>query len=1185
MSTSRFLFFIICISFLVSNVTYAQSGSWPGRFFKGYAKSIKGGGFIYHSPQPGVTSSLLLRSIDSVQYIEWETEVIPASYSELTVKLMWIFGIDANTDSHNFKLFVNGNYCLTFSNPLVSEMKPFQVEGVKGSSLLFRTTMLDKYGDPMGYAQLNLPVSMIELGKPQRIRIVGESKESRSWYMTFEAGVEEKLEIRQVPALVRGDHGNFIPVVFQFVHLGEPVNGTLQVAGTQESKFLLEAGFTEVKVLLPENTPPGEHAARISISGEQSYSRNFTISQPRHFTIFLVQHTHTDIGYTRPQTEILPDHLRYIDYALDFCDQTDSLPDDARFRWTCETSWAVREYLKTRPVSQVERLRKRVKEGRIELTGLYLNSSDLADETMIAVTLQPIGEFRKQGFPVKAAMQSDINGVPWCLTDYLSGAGIEYLNMAQNTHRALKPFNKPTTFWWKSPSGNRIMVNRPEHYMWANSLGILSSPETFGKGLFLHLQDITSKGYPFDHYAIQFSGYLTDNSPPSTTACKLVAEWNKVYVWPKLRLATLSEFMDYMKNNHAGELPVIRGAWPDWWMDGFGSAAIQTAYARTAHADYIANQGLMAMSAIMGAQTVGPVRDLQSQITDDIAFYDEHTFGAAESITDPLCENSVVQLGEKESYVWSAVKKNRILREEVMGQVQSFIPKSDLPTIAIFNTLNWNRSGNTLIYIDHQLLPKDRAFRIIDFDNRAMSVQPVSTREEGTWWMLHVKDVPPMGFRLYRIEVEAKPRLIPGEKSFSGVMENDFYRLKIDVGSGKITGLFDKEWNLEMTDTTAAYTPGEVICERLGKNRGQLEQLKLDQYTRKTWNDLRVSGLTSGPVWQSITINGSMDGCTDPSGIRCEIRLYNHEKKVEFCYSMKKISVTDPEGVYVSFPFKLTESQHVVEVAGGTMIPGREQIEGSASDWTGIQNFVSLRNTIGQIIFVSPEIPLVQLGDINLGKFFRVHNSTEGSREKTALISDSSRAAKLLPQDTSGMGEGRLTYPASGAIFSWVLNNYWTTNFLASQEGELKWTYQVTSEPDPSNTVATRFGMENRIPFLNRVFPASAKPDANLLPRSFFATTMNHLVLIAAYPSANGAGIILQMRETTGKPDSIPVYDVVLSSDALATATRAKSVSEVNVLEEPLKLLWERNAETSGLYHPVWINFKPLETKFILINL
>ena len=125
----------------------------------------------------------------------------------------------------------------------------------------------------------------------------------------------------------------------------------------------------------------------------------------------------------------------------------------------------------TRPEVTDRKAKKRVKEGRIEITGLFLNSSDLADEASVAASLQPIACSGKQGMPVTAAMQDDINGVPWCLADYLSGCGVGYLSMGQNDSRALKPFDRPTTFWWESPSGNRIMVNRPEHYMWANQLG------------------------------------------------------------------------------------------------------------------------------------------------------------------------------------------------------------------------------------------------------------------------------------------------------------------------------------------------------------------------------------------------------------------------------------------------------------------------------------------------------------------------------------------------------------------------------------------------------------------------------------------------------------------------------------------------------------------------------------------
>ena len=129
----------------------------PAEFFKGYSASVKGGGFGYHSPQPDVTSSLLLRSIDSVQYIEWATETVPAGFAGKEAQFIWIFGIDANTESHTFKLFVNGRYCLAFSNPPLSEMTPWKVEGTPGASLSFRTTMLDKYNDPLGYAVLTLP--------------------------------------------------------------------------------------------------------------------------------------------------------------------------------------------------------------------------------------------------------------------------------------------------------------------------------------------------------------------------------------------------------------------------------------------------------------------------------------------------------------------------------------------------------------------------------------------------------------------------------------------------------------------------------------------------------------------------------------------------------------------------------------------------------------------------------------------------------------------------------------------------------------------------------------------------------------------------------------------------------------------------------------------------------------------
>ena len=170
--------------------------------------------------------------------------------------------------------------------------------------------------------------------------------------------------------------------------------------------------------------------------------------------------------------EILAEHLRYIDYALDYCDATDNYPDYAKFRWTCEISWAVSEYMKCRPAAQVARLKQRVKEGRIELAAMYLNFDELPDEQTLAASLYPLKQFHDAGMKAEVAMQDDVNGIGWCFSEFFANAGVKYLNMGTHGHRALICFDMPTVFWWQSPSGKKLLAYRAEHYNEGNFFGI-----------------------------------------------------------------------------------------------------------------------------------------------------------------------------------------------------------------------------------------------------------------------------------------------------------------------------------------------------------------------------------------------------------------------------------------------------------------------------------------------------------------------------------------------------------------------------------------------------------------------------------------------------------------------------------------------------------------------------------------
>ncbi len=860
----------------------------------------------------------------------------------------------------------------------------------------------------------------------------------------------------------------------------------------------------------------------------------FTLAPPRKWTVYLTQHTHTDIGYTRPQTEILPEHLRYIDYALDYCDLTDGLPDDARFRWTCETSWAVRQYLNDRPAAQIARLKQRVREGRIEITGLLLNMSEIATENSLAALVRPVRDITEQfGIPVRTAMQDDVNGIGWCLADYLNGMGIRYVNMGINKTRSLLPFDKPTCFWWESPSGKRVLAYRSDHYMTANFWGVeKGDPNRIRPHVADYLTSLEQRHYPFDRVGVQFSGYFTDNSPPSTAACNLVKVWNEKYVWPHLRLSTVQEFPAWVEKEHGDSLAVHRQAWPDWWTDGFGSAARETAATRETETAMDVNERLLAMARLLGSPIHAQTERRADGIFDNLLFYEEHTFGAAESISDPLAENAQVQWGEKSSYAWTAVKDAALLREEAFGLVQDYLPRAEVPTLAVFNTLNWTRSGLARVFIDHQILPADREFRILDGDQPVLA-QEMEHRTEGTYWALWVKDIPPLACKILRIEVTDKKRPKPAAAKDTTGLENAFYKLTLDPVKGSIQSLRDKTTGAELVDPAADWGFGQCVYETMPANR----EMKPDVFKRTAWRNVKVSPGADGPIWHSLRLSADLDGCAAKKGAQAEIRLYDTEKRVELYFDIRKLPVPTPEAVYVTLPFQSPDGKILYEAQGGLVTPGETQIPGSASDWQTVQSFLSVRNAFGQIIVGSEEAPLVQLGGFNLGKWMPI------------------------------------TEVAKPYVYSWVMNNYWFTNFRTEQEGEFKWHYYLTSTADTSTATATRFGWGSRVPLVARVLPPVKGGAARTAPSDTSPTVIPvlsfpapNLLVVEYRPAADLKGIVLHLREIAGQPATLARKDIV-------SATRIRRLDEVNVLEQPVRTRLDTVA------------FQPWESKFLKLDL
>lgn len=1110
-----------------------RSFAAPG-WISGYHAALSGGTITYHSPQPDVNSALLVRSLDSRDFIAWETAPVPHDFTGDFASFIWMFGMDVDSSPHEYGLHVNGRNWFRFANPRESRKRQWSLSGPHGSRLDFRITMIDRHGDIFGYAALRVPGSELRRGQPVHLKVVGESAGSRVWYMTFQSPIQAQTTVFPQPALVRRGGALFQPVHIHIVHLGRPIAIRLTTEGAEPLGSQVSFGFNRLIMYLPRTETEVRQHMRIELGERQPVFQEFLRGPVRRWTVYLVQHTHTDIGYTRPQTEILAEHLRFIDYALDYCDLTETYPDEARFRWTCEASWAVDEYLKTRPARQVSRLRERIQQGRIEITSMPFNMSEIADENILARSLLPLQRFRTLGLPVTTAMQNDVNGIAWCLADFFPPTGIRYLTMGQHGHRARIPFDIPTAFWWESPSGRRMLAFRADHYNTGNFWGIHTGHfENTEKGLLRYLQELELKGYPFDRIAVQYAGYFTDNSPPSLVGPEFIRAWNERYAWPRLKSATAREFLRHLDEEHGRELETLRVAWPDWWSDGFGSSARETAAARSTQADLIANQGLLSMARLMGSQLSLGLSERLDKIASALLFWDEHTMGAAESISDPLSENSMVQWAEKAAYVWEAAKENRLLRETAMGLIQDYIPKDDTATMAVFNTLGRPRSGLVEVYIDHEILPTGRDFRLVDAGSgESLAAQPSHSRADGTTWYVWVPDVPSWGYRLFRIESQATAR--PELRRLQGqdhVLENSDYRIAVDPKTGGITSLVDKQWGLDLVDPESEWKMGELIHERIS-NRAQLERFRLVDQERSGLRDVRVEPGVNGPIWKSLLVSGHTEASVPGTRVECEIRLYQTAKRVDLLYSLVKDDNSSPEALYVAFPFAGIEPGQIrYEIQGGPVSPGENQLEGTSSDWQAFQNYCLVEGPVGGIILTSAEIPLVQLGGLNLGEFRYISEVREPH------------------------------------VYSWVMNNYWVTNFRASQPGTFAWSYAMTTTPHKEHTgrMATEFGWGARIPLLTRVFPPS-KGGSDSRPMSLLEIEEPGVMLVAARPLLSGEGIILQVRETEGRKTAFSFRSPHLGSQAYR-------VRETNVLGKAIGPITSRP------------ELNPLETKFFCLLL
>jgi len=81
--------------------------------------------------------------------------------------------------------------------------------------------------------------------------------------------------------------------------------------------------------------------------------------------VYLLPHSHVDIGYTHVQTDVERAQWKYIEMGIEAARKSASHPPGSRFKWNVEVLWAVDSYLKQATPEKRAAFFEAVKAGQV----------------------------------------------------------------------------------------------------------------------------------------------------------------------------------------------------------------------------------------------------------------------------------------------------------------------------------------------------------------------------------------------------------------------------------------------------------------------------------------------------------------------------------------------------------------------------------------------------------------------------------------------------------------------------------------------------------------------------------------------------------------------------------------------------------------------------------------------------
>ena len=824
-------------------------------------------------------------------------------------------------------------------------------------------------------------------------------------------------EARSLPFVLRHEGALYQAAQLSLLNTGDAGQVTIKVPGLAPQIEAIGSGNQQLEIRMPVVTKDSSVTFTVEKDKKPLGDRTVVLQPCRLKTVYILPHSHNDIGYTEIQTAVEQKQINNLLHGIEYARKTKDYPEGARFVWNLEGSYVADLFLQRMSESQKKDFIDALKDGGVALNGMYLNTltglcrpGELLRLFKFSKTVEQLS-----GVKVDAAMISDVPGYTWGTVTAMAQAGIKYFSAAPNYFDRIGDIlpaweNRP--FYWLSPSGKEKLLVWIPYKGYALSHGLSHLTDQY----VATYSDVLKRiNYPYEISYIRWSGH-GDNAVPEIEISDFVKEWNSKYVYPHFIISSTSQAFSAFEKAYGDKLPVVQGDWTGYWEDGAGSSAFETAQNRASSSRLSQAEALWAITH--------PEQYPAATFNDawrHVLLYSEHTWGADISVTNPLAQKTIEQWDIKKSYATTADSLSKhLLTDAVSGTTTP-------GAIDIFNTNSWTRTN--LVLVSPTLSAEGDIVK--DAQGTLIPSQRLSTGELA----FMATDLPAFAAKRYFISKaasKATSKKSPAQKDVPATitsLDNGVIHVGIDPVTGAINSVRHHSIDNNFVDSAA----GNLANDYLFLHGSNLKDLQRN-------GKVTITVKENGPVLSTLSITSSAPGCNK---LTREVRLISGADYVELTNILDKqraelnphpgdyawANTGGKESVNFGFPFNVPSGAVNIDIPFSVMRPETDQIAGSCKNWVEVGQWADISNPLLGITWVTLDAPLVEVGGIT---------------------------ATLLGGQ-SNPDVWRKKIEPTQKLYSWALNNHWETNYRAYQDGIITFRYALRPHSNFESAEATRF--------------------------------------------------------------------------------------------------------------------------------